>query len=203
MSGPTSCPSPWILWHWAQSLLKTAWPATGSPGVRRIDLRIWATIRSRCGLRRSRIVPQIALTRAAISGSLLCWSWRSWLTFSADGGILLVADGGQQGLASRRGARSGARWPGASSAAGRLGYAFRTIGASSGSSQLAERVEDLAPERRPSSVASFSVRMLLDERTDRRRAARGTRGPRGPAASGRPRSRGRAGDPSRLLRGAP
>ena len=70
--------------------LKTACPATGSPGVVRSNLRICSATRSRFRSRRSRIVPQMAFTLAAISGSRSVGARGSASTFKTDVGICLA-----------------------------------------------------------------------------------------------------------------
>ena len=147
----------------------------------------------------------MALTWLAISGSLLCWSLRSWVTFSAVGGDPLVGDGGQQGL--RPGGALGQELDGPGLQRGRqarerLEDDRRHLGVV----ELAERVEDLAPElgRARGIVLGEDAR---DERTDRARAARGPED-----ASSRLRSfsvarssdrRGGPGDLPRLLQARP
>ena len=112
MSGPTSWPSPYSLWHWPQTRLKTSWPAAGV--ARRAP-------QERAHLGDDFLALRIAVARAPSP------SWA--LTFSASassppseqlphlvgvqrrGGNLLPADRVQQLLGPSRAARSTARWP--------------------------------------------------------------------------------------------
>ena len=85
-----------MVWHWAQSFLKTACPAFGSPGCRRRYAPISATTFSRSGFRSSRTVPHAFSTAQIASRSLPSRILRRWLAFSVLRGSFFASDGVEQ-----------------------------------------------------------------------------------------------------------
>ena len=113
MSGPTSWPSPWILWHWPQSFVKTTLPATASPGAfpDGTSSHLGDDLLARRGCAPRGPCPSTSGPARQFRDRLLARSLRTWLRFSAAAGTLLAAIACEQLLAPRRAAASAAQSP--------------------------------------------------------------------------------------------